>query len=311
MPRGTVTLELPRETLTALPEGEPDPKSIRRLCKELYDCAAYVDSDAGGGNHGHLGMVMPNATYQALPGIGAANAWVDPVNPNRPVFAAGTPAHQITNDLETFKQEKEDYTIAMTLEANVEKMILEAVPKEYLNALAHPLTGFTGVRARQFVEHLIDTYGTIQADHLEANENELEAPWDLNTPTEGVFDNAQDCQHFAEAGGDPISDPKVIRTLLKIFEDSGVMDDACSDWRKKPAAQRTLANMRIHFRTYNQERMRRTTTREAGFGTANAAQTNTPSVPPGTDLQALAAQLIQAMANNANGSSNQGTRPSP
>ena len=66
--------------------------------------------------------------------------------------------------------------------------------------------------------------------------------------------------------------------LFDAFMNLGVMDNACKDWRKKTAANRTLANMRAHFRRHNMERKRTATTTDIGYNTANAAVT-TPTAP--------------------------------
>ena len=270
MPRMAVTIKLPLENLTPMDQlSIPTPKGVRRLKKEIYMCARYVDSDAGGGNHGHLGMVMNAADYAAAaPG---AAAWADPINPAPPAFAAGVAAYQMQNDLNNYELEKNDYTIAQSLEGKLQEMILKAVQRAYLNALADPVFGFAGVRVRDMLDHLQNNYGTITHDDLEANEEELKLEWDPSSATEIVFDNAHECQAFATAGGDQITDQKVMREVLKTFEKSGVLGDAVKDWRKKPAAAKTVANMRTHFLQANQRRLRVKTSATAGYGTANAA----------------------------------------
>ena len=152
------------------------------------------------------------------------------------------------------------------------------IPHEYINNLRDPLLGFATVTSRALLDHLTTTYGDITPDDLEANEETLKAPWDPSTPTETLFDRAADCQAFAAQGNEPISEGQCVQMLFEVFKSLGVMDDACKDWRKKTAANRTLANMRTHFRRYNMERKRTATTTDIGYNTANAAVT-TPTAP--------------------------------
>ncbi len=63
-----------------------------------------------------------------------------------------------------------------------------------------------------------------------------------------------------------------MRIALKIYEKSGVLDDACKDWRKRPVAERTWALMQTFFTTANTERIRVISAQELGFATANAAR---------------------------------------
>ena len=121
-------------------------------------------------------------------------------------------------------------------------------------------------------------YGTISEDDLAENQALMESAWDPETPTEHVFARANKCRQFATAGQDAISDAATIRLCLSAFEKSGVMNEAIKDWRKKPAANRTWANMPAHFKAANKERLREITASQAGFQAANkVAETSKPT----------------------------------
>lgn len=302
MSRNNIVLELPMESLTLInSDGQPTPKEIRKLTSELYTCAAAVPSTLGGGNHGHIGQIMPAADYAAL--IGAAVvAWVPQALPQRPQITAAMQDHQITNRQDRFKNETAHYETAQALERKLTKMILEAVPDEYLSALKHAMTGYAGVSVARMLVHLNTTYGAITEDDLEKNEASLDTPWDPSTPTETAFSHADACQEFALAGEDEISDHKYIRANLKKFEASGVLEDACSDWRKKAVGDRTKANMKTHFRRYNQDRLRRLSAADVGFG--NAAANAAQEAVPETIEQVVARMLAAQGGTNRNG--NQG-----
>ena len=67
-------------------QGRPTHQSLQALTKLLYENAASVPSDNGGGNHGHLGVPMPQPTFNIV----AGNPWVPPLNPGAvPVIPAG------------------------------------------------------------------------------------------------------------------------------------------------------------------------------------------------------------------------------
>ena len=61
------TLTFPHAELTKI-IGEPTNTSIKLLKKEIYANASAIPSTRGGGGHGHLGLVMPAASYLALAG---------------------------------------------------------------------------------------------------------------------------------------------------------------------------------------------------------------------------------------------------
>ena len=66
-------------------QGEPSYDDIRQLRTVIYQNAASIHSDLGGGMHGHLGMVMDDTTYATL----TNTPWVDP--PPEPPAAVPLP----------------------------------------------------------------------------------------------------------------------------------------------------------------------------------------------------------------------------
>ena len=125
----------------------------------------------------------------------------------------------------------------------------------------------------------------------------LETAWDPHSPTETVFKRANDCRAFARSGGDQLTDSKLIRETLKVFEKSGVLGDGVKDWKKKTAANKTWANMRTHFRDANRRRLLDSrTSNEAGCA-ANATETLSLLSP--SDLQEIVREVIQQEHANA------------
>jgi hypothetical protein len=153
---------------------------------------------------------------------------------------------------------------------------------------------------------LEETYGEITPEHLAENEAALSKPWDPETPTEDVFDQAREIRAFATVGGEDIPAGTVVRKLVAVFRSSGVMDEACADWDKKDTADKTLDNLRTHMRTYNTRRKSNRTTADAGYGTANAAAQQPPAQPP--NLNDLVQRAVQQAlgANNAGNPTNVG-----
>ena len=120
--------------------------------------------------------------------------------------------------------------------------------------------------------HVVTVLCDVLIGDLEANEDSLATDWNPSTPTETVFDNANKCRAFALVAGDAISEAKVVQTLIKVFEKSGALADAVKDWKKKTAAEQTIAAIRTHFRVYNWRLIKDSTAAsQQGYGTANAA----------------------------------------
>ena len=83
--------------------GRPTSQSLTELKQLLYENAATIPSNIGGGNHGHLGVIMPQARYLTL--VGAT--WVPPLNPGvAPVIPPGTTGPQLQRIMTQFKNEQ-------------------------------------------------------------------------------------------------------------------------------------------------------------------------------------------------------------
>ena len=246
------TFNLPHDPLTILEAtGSPSPRAIRILQTELYANVSSIPSDLGGGDHGHLGMLMPHAEYVLIATGGVP--YGIPVRPPVPAYAGAAAVVAVTQ--ENYNREVATFQDYRDLSNQVKKLILEAVPLDYRNELAHPRMGYSSVTPSQMLEHLVTTYGGITAKDLRENMQRLKAPWNPDTPIESVFTKGNFCRDFATEGNDPISDTAYVRTLVDIFEASGVLEKAVEDWEAKPVAEKTLANAIPHFKTGNKLRL--------------------------------------------------------
>jgi len=79
----------PHKELTKLStETTPSAFDVLKLKKECIQNAITMPSSLGGGNHGHVGILLPQAGYLAL--SGQATAWHNPVEPAIPNYAGMT-----------------------------------------------------------------------------------------------------------------------------------------------------------------------------------------------------------------------------
>eukprot|EP00804_Cyclotella_cryptica_P014213 CCRYP_005640-RA/>CCRYP_005640-RA protein AED:0.45 eAED:0.45 QI:0/-1/0/1/-1/1/1/0/161 len=60
-------------------KGQPTDESLNLLVRELTNAAAGIPTTLGGGNHGHLGMIVDEAEYITFSNSGAK--FVPPMNP--------------------------------------------------------------------------------------------------------------------------------------------------------------------------------------------------------------------------------------
>ena len=70
--------------------GKPTYEKLRTMKKSLKANAASVQSDLGGGQYGHLGLVLDDVTYHGLTG----ENYVRPAHPGALVIAQATAHHE-------------------------------------------------------------------------------------------------------------------------------------------------------------------------------------------------------------------------
>jgi hypothetical protein len=245
-------VEVPHDPLLKLDALiEPTPSAVLQLRKQIYDNARAIPTILAGGAHGHLGLVMPAAAYQAL---GPAQPYNMPPLPDVPPYAdAESPEQRVAWEAH-YKADLRDYNDAHGLHLQLKKQFLAAVPHCYIHRFNDRVHGFSMASLRDMLAHLVDTYGVIDQDALEENLTRLATPWDPTTNIVEVFTRGADCRAFAEDGNEPIADSKYMRVLLQVFKDSGVLTRAIEAWQTKLPAEQTVEAMETHFTLFNKRR---------------------------------------------------------
>ena len=205
--------------------GKPTYTSISTLQRQFYANALAIDSPSGGGQHGHLGLVMDNAscTTQAVAGV-AFNA---PVHPgNVPVHAAGTTQPVITAVDRAYDRSLQEYHTYRQTVRELKQQLIAAVNPLYINTLEDDMFGYANVAPRAILAHLKTTYGTLTPDDVENNRNTLAAEWNPDNPIEDLWKRITDAKRFATQAGEPITDATALRLTLMVLKQSGVFTTA-------------------------------------------------------------------------------------
>lgn len=283
------TSTFPHPELTAITD-KPTIATVKLLRRKIFANARAIPSTAGGGNNGHLGLIMANAAYVARAGV----PFVEPVHPGPlPIHPPGATSAQITATNRQYDTNLAAQTLCVQVKEELRKQILAAVPKIYLPP-EDPNFGYADITPMAMMTHLNDTYGTMTQDEIEANRAKLDEPYNVDEGIESLWTRIADVQALAAAAGEPILDNAAIRLTLHVLEETGLFTQGCRDWHKKPVADQTMVNFRSHFNDEDNERRRLLTAQQAGYHGANQA-TETPNVdePPTETLhQANAAQQV-------------------
>jgi hypothetical protein len=135
------------------------------------------------------------------------------------------------------------------------------------------MVGFASTSAREMIDHLFLSYGSITVVDLEHNFENMRKAWDHQQPVEILFKHIQDCVNYAEAGRVTLGPAQKISVVYtKIFATWSFMS-ACHRWNEKEATDKTWANLKIHFAAAHRQHkhMQRESAATSGYHATNAA----------------------------------------
>ena len=286
----SIAVRFPVQTLppVAVATTRPTYASILAARISLNSNATTIASSAGGGLHGHLALVMTEAEYLALTGV----AFIVPVAPPELVHAAGATAANIIEDNRLHKSASAEFQRYHYTDQALRQQLIAATPEVYIQAVKDPLLGFGRVTTLTILTHLRTTYGEITAEDLEANQLRMATDWNPPTPIEDLFEQLRSGEAFAVDGGDPPSEPRLVRLGYSIIQKTGLFEVACREWRYKPQVDKTFANLQLHFKKGDRDRQLTITSGTAGYhGAHNVAAQPTVPITPATEMAALKLQI--------------------
>jgi hypothetical protein len=154
-------------------DNEPTFEDIQITTCLLNVNAISITSMAGGGAHGHLGIIMSQVEYAAV----SASPWVEHLNPNAiPIIPPGTNAVDAAQLARMHDEFRRIYTNHISVDQALKNLILEAYENMYTSQLEDYLLQYANRSALDILMHLKQTYGFINPTQLAENYNKMTAP---------------------------------------------------------------------------------------------------------------------------------------
>jgi len=226
--------------------GKPTYPTLQTLYTELKANAGSVPTTLGGGQHGHLGLLLPATTYATLqPTV----VWVSPRNPGPFVPpAAGTTA-QINATRDAWAASHHEFELCQATEKALVAQVIDAIDTIYLRALLNRATGQYSSSIRELMTHLFTTYGQLTPQQVKAKEAEVHnLHFDISQPVDIIFNAIDDLSALATHANSPMTQQQMIDIAYVIFARQSVLQQDLRAWKRTPLADRTWANMITHFR---------------------------------------------------------------
>ena len=121
------------------------------------------------------------------------------------------------------------------------------------------------------LQHLYDSYGDLTPKELEDNDEHMRVTYDATEPIEILYNQIEQAVDIAEAGQHPYTNAQILTRAYTLIFQTGLMDDACSNWDDKPATQKTWAEFKVHFaKAHKKLRQQQSTASKTGMHAANA-----------------------------------------
>eukprot|EP01082_Thalassiosira_pseudonana_P009571 g8616.t1 g8616 contig3:500456-501555(+) len=246
-------------------DGQPMDEDLNQLTKECINAAASISTTNGGGQHGHVGMIIDDAEY-ILFSHNAAR-FVTPTNPG-PYPATVDPDAAIRErQVAEHKAEKAEFETYLGVENFLRKAIIKVVDPEWIAELESESMGFNHRSPKEILAYLRAHGGDL--DHLDVTEL--------------------------------IQQPHCLREETRLSATSGEFEPSIHEWKAKPVADRTFTNFRIFMQKAFTDRNKhnKSTAQSTGRGIANSATDATMGKVDEAEAAALAiAEVAMVMQSN-------------
>jgi hypothetical protein len=171
--------------------------------------ARSIESHLGGGALNQLNIIVSIVTYAK---VAPVHPWV---NPESPVGVrneiVGATAAALLAKLHRWEEAVSIFGTRTNVEQALEKQIITAFEPIHLGILNNDMVGFANTTARDMIDHLFLSYGSITALDLEHNWVNMRKSWYPKQPVESRFKKIQDYVDYTESGGITISEAQKIQ----------------------------------------------------------------------------------------------------
>jgi hypothetical protein len=190
-----------------------------------------IQSYQGGGNHGHLILVMTPVEYlMQIPGVAG---YTRPPNPGATaeIPEAATPVAAQTL-IHVHAENIRAYRLANIIDKACCKAILDAFDDKFLAARADLIVRYANETAILLITHLKECYAFMSPIELVAIYERMCQSYDPSRPIEDLFKQMQDGRAYAQAGQQPYGTQQIINIAYALIFNTGVYGDACKEWEK-------------------------------------------------------------------------------
>jgi hypothetical protein len=213
------------------------------LTKELTNAAGSVATQNGGGEHGHVGMVVDDTECVTFSNGGAR--FLVPTNP-RP-YPTTVDLDKVIREQQIAEHKAEciEYKTCLGDENYLCRMIVKSINHEWLAKVENKMMGFNHLSPKALLTHLCNVGGSL--NHMDVTELifNIQKPWDGSEAPVAHFARGKKYERQLLKVGQRKKPELRLAFALATFQLSGEFESALCEWEVKPTTDQTFANFRI------------------------------------------------------------------
>ena len=224
--------------------GQPNYEIVSEVHLYINANSGSVQSHLGNGALGLLFFTVLPAVYNTLNLI----QFTHPGNPgSNPIIPSGSTGPQIADVCHQFSNAAKLYKQYNATDKALKQLLLGAVDDMFVRSLRNRHIRHTNVTTLQILTHLYTTYAKIKPSDLDANHDRMNAPYDADLLIKASFNQIEDSIDFASAGNAPFTPVQVVNTAFNVTASTGMFQDNCKIWKRKPNEEKTWTQFKIDF----------------------------------------------------------------
>jgi len=242
--------------------GQPNLDTILHLYRQVKRNAQDVPCKLGGGQLGYLGLVLHDLDYNSIPNAVPFQRPQDPgtftvttptTRVSRTTTTATTPititAVDIANQKAQHDEQSRRYWETQAIEQALRNQIIEAIDKDYLDALRNNHTDMINDSIPEIFDYLTENYGQITEQELSDKEDELKnLTYNPTTSVDSVFNKINWFQDLCNLSNNKKTDRQLVQLAYIIFNRSKAFMDVLLKWNAQKVADKTYKKFKIHMR---------------------------------------------------------------
>ena len=230
--------------------GEPTADTLILLRKQLKSNAKSVPSNLGGGNFGHLGLVIPPNRYNLI-----SNApFIRPNHPGPLVIPPGTAQHAASTMRDLHAEQMRVFKEVNVVDQALIQQINQAVEHDFLSALSDRTTNSINMPVYDVLYYLGNTYGNVTEEMLQEREERVSRmSYSLSQPIDIIFNALDDLADYADLSDTPFTECQIIGKAFVILNCTQRFEQAVLAWKRRGCLQQTWNNFKTFFCTAHTE----------------------------------------------------------